>query len=553
MRRVLTCASALGSLVLAVACTDQPRQPPPTAPIASVPLLSQGSQCSGALASQISKEEKALFVDPALSIISAQFSTIKHLCAVPTSPAAFEAMMVYLQETIDAFHSHPPQIVGGATTQQGVDHWRSVTLYVDGTALSRPAGVLDNTGAAGVAPSPTPPAWPVEVITGDRRAGLLVRQLSSPIGSHLFTINLLSPSCLTTNLRQFAACYNFDVYRAASNFSPPLVVALCRPDESATELPVDSYAHLGHRKADGTTEVLADPADFGVSWRFLQEQSVDPAGCNDLSVGGNNFGLGNGAFARLLGTVARALTPRSLFAAHGGLGGMDEFSGGMSPIGSVNVQTFAANFNKDVVGLPPTSPDLGGGWSQTVQSPGSILVQSAIGDPVGGLNDKPVVLNQGGGACTNCGTLELTGALFDSSTVPANVGTYTVSWYSLQDKPTVKDAPLLLRDSNGLEIARLSYKTISSIPKLFYNDTTDTGCLWTQHVAQHFTITVDLNNKKTTLAIDGCSPNNVSNVNFRMKATDLYSIGWEEMGIDAGIIGWDNITIFRNADPVTIP
>ncbi len=481
-----------------------------------------------------------MFVDPALSSLSAQFSTIKGLC-----PGAFTEMLTYLQGTIDAFHNG--QIVAGTTAQQVVDHWKSVTLYVTNSTLVRPAGVLLPSGAARVVPAPA--GWPVEILSGDNRAGMLVRQLVSPTGSHLFTINVLSPSCLTTNLRQFPSCYDFDVYPAASNFNPPLIVGLCKPDEHASGLPVDFFAHLGHqttRNNHTITEVLAQP---DINWSFIL-----PGGCTDQAVASNNFGLGNGVFGRVVGSVARALAPRPLFAAHGGLGGMDEFSGGFSPIGAINVQTFAADFSNDVVGQPPGSPTLGSGtWIQTVQSPGTILVQSAIGDPVGGLNDKPVVLNQGGGACTNCGSLELTGRLFSASAVAADIGTYTVSWYSLQEKPSVKEAPLLLRDSNGREIARLSYETVSSVPKLFYNGQ-DTGCLWTQHFAQHFTITVDLDHTKTTLAIDGCLPNNATNVNFvRLNASNLDSIGWVEMGIDAGIIGWDNITIFRNADPVTTP
>ena len=175
--------------------------------------------------------------------------------------------------------------------------------------------------------------------------------------------------------------------------------------------------------------------------------------------------------------------------------------------------------------------------------PFSIAVQSSLGD----LTTKPVVLNQAGGNCTLCGGLELTGTATTPPEVDATSGVYIVRWTSLQSKPSSKEAPIVIRSAAGLEVARLSYRTVSSTRILAYNSVT-LPVAWAQSVAQSFEVVVDLATKTTSLRIDGAPVAGFQAVPFvNAAATDVGTIGAEFSGIDAGIVGWDNISITKIA------
>jgi hypothetical protein len=173
-------------------------------------------------------------------------------------------------------------------------------------------------------------------------------------------------------------------------------------------------------------------------------------------------------------------------------------------------------------------------------------VQASIGN----LTDQPAVLNQAGGACNNCGTLELSANMFNSGLADADEGTYEVRFDALQNKPSVKEAPFLVRDGSMQRrvFAKLAYRTESSARKLYFNDQ-DTGCTWTTGMAQHFVITIDFNTRTTSVEIGGCGT--FGPVEFQQQnAQALVNIGWVMTGIDAGIVGWDNAEIVRLADNV---
>ncbi|HWP71124.1 MAG TPA: hypothetical protein VNM36_08490, partial [Gemmatimonadaceae bacterium] len=132
------------------------------------------------------------------------------------------------------------------------------------------------------------------------------------------------------------------------------------------------------------------------------------------------------------------------------------------------------------------------------------------------------------------------------------VGTYEITWQSVQTKPNVKEAPFVVLNGAGAEIARLSYVTENSVNKLLFTAggvTTNVGT-WVQNVHQDFKITVNLttlngNSNKVSLAI---GPTTVVSNQAAPNATTLKQIGYVLTGIDAGIIGADNFRVVRLSD-----
>ena len=72
-------------------------------------------------------------------------------------------------------------------------------------------------------------------------------------------------------------------------------------------------------------------------------------------------------------------------------------------------------FTGNTVNAFPGTPEAGF-WTDTIQPPGTILVQPSLGD----LADTLVVLSQAGGNCANCGSLELRATAQDR---PSRCGT----------------------------------------------------------------------------------------------------------------------------------
>jgi hypothetical protein len=82
---------------------------------------------------------------------------------------------------------------------------------------------------------------------------------------------------------------------------------------------------------------------------------------------------------------------------------------------------------------------------------------------------------------------------------------------------------------------------------LAYNNVT-LPVSWLQSVAQSFEIVVDLGSKTTSLRIDGSPVAGFQNVPFvNPAANNVGTVAAEFSGIDAGVLGWDNISITKVA------
>ena len=339
----------------------------------------------------------------------------------------------------------------------------------------------------------------------------------------------MNGTCLTGNVVQKGPCFDFSANPNLSPaFSPASLIGICQP-VTASQTPGGIAPGFGHQ-VGGATVVLATT--------LYPTFCVDAVA--DLNTGSWHGGL-KGIVTRLAFLTRHALTPEPLYASHGGLGGTVRV---ISPFAAVDRMIFKSTFTADAVntvpGLVPGSPEAGT-WSTVIQPPGSILVQQSLGN----LLDKPVVLSQAGGNCTNCGSLELKGTVMSTNNPGDDTGTYWVDWDSLQDGPTVKAAPFVLRSDTGVEIARVTYKTKSNVNGLFYNNGATAIGNWAQHVNQHFEIIVNFNDRTTTLLIGGTQ---VATGTISTQAHTIGQLAAEFSGIDSGTMGWDNITIERQVD-----
>jgi hypothetical protein len=241
----------------------------------------------------------------------------------------------------------------------------------------------------------------------------------------------------------------------------------------------------------------------------------------------------------------RAVTPQSAYAGHGGLGGL---GGGFSPVGAVDLEIFRATFTNNTVGVAPGAPETGT-WTQATKPPGSILVQSSLGQQSSNL----AVLNQGGGNCKTCFGLLLQGNLEHAGTAFATTGKYDVEWTSLQENANMKEALFALRSSSGANIATVTYAVRNNVNLIMYNNTSKNNNNtfvdnWVQHVPRSFRIRVDLDAGTTSLFLDGNPVAGAQDVAFLSSAANLATVSADFRGIDSGTMGWDNIIVTRLSD-----
>ena len=510
--------SLLGLAIVVAACSDQ-STPGPTglAPSQRPSLAASAGACSSQLANQVSSEQRDLFSGSTANDAKTLFRAIQANC-----PNTSELMLSYVQFTIDQYRLGNIKTQTAGTKEQAVvSHWNSLFAYVGLPVPNAPSAVLLPDGAAGVITQAggvrdlTAPPGPQGL-----GAGLHVPD-NAAVGSHLYTITLISPNCLITTLGQTGNCYELNSYPHVVTFNPRVTVVVCQAGH------LDSHLALGHVKSNGETEVLPRPS--GAQF---------PALCGE-PVGALPFEKA-GIVGRALATAVNFFRPRPLYAAHGGLGGLSE---AMSPFGGVELTFFRSTFTGDALNAPPGAPEKGAWTSIVADAPGSITVQSALAD----MATKPVVLNQAGGNCTVCGGLELRGEATTASEVDAATGVFIARWDAVQDKPTPKNAPIVLRSSAGLEIARVSHVRTSSARILTYNGVT-LPVSWNQSVTQSFMVVVDLAAKTTSLTIDGVPVAGFQNVPFvNAAAADVRRIAAEFTGIDSGVFGWDNVSIVKVA------
>jgi hypothetical protein len=527
MHRSFAPGSAIAAILLFAACTDQPSRAPlaPSAPSAAV-----GGQCDGSLASQIVKQQKALFTGAALADLDSRFNTIKSLC-----PNAFPQMIDYIKAVIA--YREPPTI-GQVRAQGLVDHWKSLTLYVTGTGLVRPASVLLPTGGAAVLSSGE------QMLTFDERAGVVVALGSTVVvngqpvsaGPHLFTFEPKPFACQTTTLRQTGTCYDLNVYPHDGGWNPPVTVGLCL--RAAFHGP----SAVGHQKAGFGTEVTQP----GITYPFS---------CAHTETALNTWlGREAGPLGRALAHAYDYLRPRALHAEDAGVSGQFRF---FSLVGGLLTVVYQDGFTANALGplvngTDPVVGDFPSSWLVQAESPGYIQIQNGLGDLTGNV----VVLSQAQGNCGQCPVFKLLGTRVNPSPTDT-IGSYEVTWQSLQNKPSVKEAPFVVLSHTGAEIARLSYVTESSQNRLRYNGAIvmsgGNPVTWTTNVHQDFKITVNLlttngqNSYRTSLAINNVTL--VSNVPFVNAAKTMSTMGYVLTGIDAGIIAADNFLVRRLADP----
>ena len=562
MHRLNPSPFALAAAVLAtgvVACSDEPR-PTPTGPQvrAEVSALKPGAACDATLERQIYSQINALFTGAVQTQARTLFGQVVAAC--PTG--AIPQLLTYVQFTIDRYHAGqvlaPSPRIYPSRADAVVDNWEFAFRYVynnDAQLLPVPefsAQVLMANGGARVIDATSADAY---LVNGTWTAGILVpdQAAGGVAGSRLYTITPADPNCLATNLQEPApaACFHFEADPAlTTQFSPQATVAMCEGSALPEGSPVPANHALAHATG-GQTRLT-----YRVAVPFNGVPAGEPVLCADHAFTSPyvfSDGLGPAtryALGRAASSALNFLSPRPLWASHtSGLGGT---VGLISPFSPVMTHVFAATFGPSAT----VSADIGVFDSVYAKQPGSITVQQALGD----LTDWPVVLTQSGGNCDpQCGGLVLRGrnTTFDA-TQDATYGSYSVSWQSLQDKPTLKKAPFVVRDAALREIATVAYEVHGPTPVLTYKvrdpltnvvNTVVLSTGWTQHEAQLFQLVVNLDTKRTSLYIDGVAViENVLFVDAFSGVQTLRYVAAEFSGIDAGTIAWDNIYMTRQYD-----
>jgi hypothetical protein len=568
MRRSLLAGIGALAVFIFAACTpDQTRQEP-LAP-GDVGLAKGGGggsqTCGGGLASEIAKLHDDLYNDAAETEVELKFDAVKAACPVE---AGDQVLMDYL-DVMTALSGAPNNNATGLVNLLG-----KVTLYATGSALVRPASIFQAQGGAAVlSPGQTMTTWgsTVALLEVQDGTGFVPQVPNVPVGPHLWTLEPRPPSeCgAITSLRVPGKCYQIHDYPdAVVAYSPPFIITICHPPRA------NEAIGIGHESAafNGKAEVL--------------KETVAGHSCSHIESALDSWlGRKAGPLGRAVARAYDYLRPRPLFADDAGESGLGLFT---SLFGEILNDTFRDNFDDaesfNSQATPPATdaPDLtdfdGGGlqpWLYSATSPGFIRIQDALGDMSGGV----VVLSQAQGACNNCPVFQLLGEVRtdDETEDPPpqvvepdheTVGSFDVFFTSLQNKPNIKEAPFVLLNGAGNEIARLSYVTVSNQNKLLLKVKTGPGpnsfavnevlgVPWVQNVKQGFRITVKLDasgSGKVSLALltDGTADppvyTEVITPQTAPFATSLKHIGYVLTGIDAGIIASDDWKVTRKAD-----
>jgi hypothetical protein len=518
---------AVGLFAATLAACSKDSTPAPTSPDVQLRLIRSTGACTSAATKAIADEQDVMYGGAVLDSARDLFGLVVHDCKTDRA-LAIEEMFAYVQFTIDfkaSTSAISPKTIEGTI----IGHWDLTFAYVglatptDDSANALPEAVLKSGGGAGVVTKSGG-----EVLTNPVVAGISIpEQLTSGNqDTHLITINKKAGNCdAQVNLLQYGPCYRFVANPKLGTvaFNPAATVGVC-----ALPANIDNETSLAHFNRHDATVI--EPIGY-------------PQHCDDEAISLASWNGGFRSFAkRLAQSVTGTFRVRRAYAAHDGEGGTGGF---LSPFAVVDRKIFRATFTADAVGTEPNVPDLPGTtWSKSITLPGSILVQQALGN----LTDKPVVLSQAGGNCTNCGSLDLIGngrtdGLAEDSTI------YDVVWSSLQDGPNTKGAPFVIMDSDGKEIARVTYATKSNSNLIYYNATIPSNVVgsWVQHQQQQFSIEVNFATRRTALFInDSLRAENKGFVNAAAK--NLAKVGAKFSGIDSGTMGWDNISIIRCND-----
>lgn len=526
MRRSLFAGIGVAAVLVLAACTDRAQDRAPLTPTG--PSLAQSPLCSNSLASDIVKQQKALYTGAALTDVAAKFDLVKAACP---GVAGDDELMNYLEATI----THRPDTVKTITEARAkliVALWKSVTTYYAPPAdlLDRPFTVLMASGGAEVL-SPGE-----SMTTFDQGAKLKLDDNSTPSIQHLFTFEQKPTSECdgTTSLNvtrngaslqgNGTGCYDVKDYPHETLYTPSATITLCLKQGSET----DEEIGLVHQRSGFGAELLQDV--------------TDSHSCIDFHATNSSWLRTNGGpFGRAVASLYDYLRPRPLFADDVGESGS---IGLFSLVGASLNEIFA-----DDISEFDAFPDVGDSWTAIANSPGYIQFQNSLGDLSGGV----VVLSQALGNCPNCPVFSLLGKV-ENSNDPDSVGTYEVTWQSVQDKPSVKEAPFILLNKDSVEIARVSYVSRGSDDLIMFKVGTDSTDVttWTTDEAQSFKLTLSLKtlstatSYKVSLSVDGGTP--VVKSSTSTVANSLKQLGYILTGIDAGVIGAKNFRVLRVSD-----
>jgi hypothetical protein len=477
-----------------------------------------GPACSSATRAEIVSQMEALFSPPYRAQANLLLQPMFNNCASNPAPAR-EFMLAYVQFTIDQLAAgHVDTPASGTPAEAVLSHWNYTFSYVGYVAPELPASVFGPEGAAGVI---TPNGGNREVAAANAAITVPVQ---TPLGDqrgHLLVIYPLPGGCLTgTSLVQSGPCFEFAAFPTVSpKFDPKVKVGICQPLDANEPLPLFTPA-LGH--LTGGIVTVPSPLAYPT---FCPHVSHADASVLEGGITGMTK-----RFARFVG---RVFSPEPLYAVHGGLGGL---GGGLSPFSAVDLTLFQSLLSGQTVGAPPTAE--AGALTSDITDPGMAEVRASLGF----YNDTLIVLRRKPGQCFNCGNLLLKANLVDeSSGGGSDVGIYDVSWMSLQERLKFNQAPFVVRASNGLEIARVTY--LNSGALLFNGVQVGT---WKKDTPQRFVVRVNFTQRRTSLMLDGVI---VSSRRFFVEdAQNLASLAAEFSQLDAGVIGWAEMKVVRIPD-----
>jgi hypothetical protein len=521
--RYSTLAAALLAGVVVAGCNGDPSQ------TAVAPDLrfakNTGGACSSTLDRTIRAEQADLFEGATLKAVQDAWALVQSSCNADNPDASNATLLSYVNQVVNLYKGgsvlQPPKNADKET--YFLSHVSHAFEFAGYGAVSLPStdGPLDRVGALQVIGTFVDSA---DVHTGDNQAALRIYTQDSEGDSraHLFAIYPEADACTTDNLASLGGCYHFAAFPSVSPvFSPEIRVGVCSDNDDTGMVP-----GLIHVVGESDTEVAGTAHGF-------------PSCIEPTAAAGSWKTLG-GTLTRLAWLAGKAISPNVAYATHGGLTGT---GGKLSPWGGAELLTFNDQVADDAGAFDGT-PDVGS-WVYSVTPPGSITV-----GPLGTYSENMIIMSQAGGACTKkCGGLSLKGVFESESGNDATEGKYEITFVALQAAPSVKEAPFIIRDGAGVQLARLSFVTVSSQNRLYYNynSKNNTGTFvgtWTRYEPITVKFVVDLDGDTVTLYLNGSTTASATS----STSAGLASISFEAAGIDSGIMGWDDIHVQRLSD-----
>lgn len=383
-------------------------------------------------------------------------------------------------------------------------------------------------------------------------------------------------SCATvstiSNLKTWAQCLEISVDpKEGSTFdfltSPGAVVQTCIRSQVANAEYLWTGAYTGSGPALGKVGRLAEVPTGATRAALLalapaEEQPIPTSetDCDAATSEGQLASLhrGSGLFGRALAGLGALFMPKVAYAGHGGLGTLPGFTDGLSLFGPVDPFLFQATFEAQTAGAPLTSGTLGdrdrGFWSISTDDPSAVTVQTGIGTQYTWPN-KLLVINQAGGASGRKTGVRALAIPAQQTAQPqyAIHGLYRIRWTAIIGSNKAFDATYVVQDATGRRFATLVFgngTSAGSGPLTFNGVQVAT---WTQLTPVRYEILLDLDNDKVRFGIvqaDGSTTYLTTLQNTPSpKGVELAAFGWVITGVDAQIIGTDEMEVVRLPDP----